>query len=75
MLSDYMSELYTPFEQNLAITWANAHFSSWYQANQNASYEEQQKPSSTASKAIYLSPWSSESKIPDAFLASFDLIC
>lgn len=43
MLSDYMSELYTPFEQNLAITWANAHFSSWYQANQNASYEEQQK--------------------------------
>lgn len=43
MISDYMSDVYTPFEQNLALTWANVHYSTWYQSHQNASYEEQKK--------------------------------
>ncbi len=40
---DYMSEYYTPFEQNLALVWANAHFSSWYQTHRNSSYKDQEK--------------------------------
>lgn len=34
---DYMSENYTPFEQNLALSWTNSHFTVWYQDNRDAS--------------------------------------
>lgn len=36
---DYMGDLYTPFEQNLALSWAGSLFQVWLQSNPAASPE------------------------------------
>ncbi len=43
MANDYMSDLYTPFEQNMALSWASIHFNLWLKENPNASPSEQEK--------------------------------
>lgn len=35
MANDYMSDLYTPFEQNMALSWASIHFNLWLKENPN----------------------------------------
>ncbi len=35
-------QLYTRFEQNLALTWAHAHFAEFLRANPDCSFEEQE---------------------------------
>jgi len=42
-VKDYMNEIYTPFEQNLALAWAAANFSLWRAANETASPKDAQK--------------------------------
>lgn len=37
---DYMSEHYTPFEQNLALNWASSLFGAWFASHPNATYDE-----------------------------------
>ncbi len=42
-ISDYMSDAYTPFEQNLALAWAQAHLAAYLSANPNCSFENREK--------------------------------
>ena len=42
-LHDYMSDFYTPFEQNLALAWAQAHLAAHLTANPACSLQEQKK--------------------------------
>ena len=40
---DYMEKDYTPFEQNMALSWASANFADWLRDHPNASFEEREK--------------------------------
>lgn len=41
-LLNCMDEHYTPFEQNLALSWAQAHLSSYLSANPNCTLKEKE---------------------------------
>ena len=40
---DYVAQNYTPFEQNLALSWANAQFHTWLTTHADAPFVEQEK--------------------------------
>ena len=42
-MCDYMGTDYTPFEQNVALSWASAVFSAWLAENPHTPVEEREK--------------------------------
>lgn len=42
-MDDYMDARYTQFEQNMALSWASANYSTWLQSHPNASPEDREK--------------------------------
>lgn len=42
-IPDYMDKFYNSFEQNLALAWAQSHFTEYLRSHSNASFEDQQK--------------------------------
>ena len=41
--TDYMSQLYTPFEQNLSLAWAQAHLAAFLTQNPHSTLDEREK--------------------------------